>query len=219
MADTRDRQTSISKLARQLLDENPLLFDTETTGLDSRAEIVEIAVISCDGTVLLDTLVRPTSPIPSGATAVHGISDADVRNARPWREVHGDMASLLAPSGRVLTSYNREYDLRLVKQSVDATRGKSAPLPIKESSVSPSCIMQLYAIWKGEWNDYHGSYRWQKLETALYDLGIRREGDAHRALSDTKGALEVLKAMASEGRYGGGVPKENQGWLSRILGR
>lgn len=219
MSETRDRQASVAKLARQLLNENPLLFDTETTGLDNRAEIVEIAVVSCDGTVLLDTLVRPTSPIPPGATAVHGIRDADVRNAPTWREVHGDMATLLAPSGRVLTSYNREYDLRLVKQSVDATRGKSAPLPIKESSVSPSCIMQLYAIWKGEWNDYHGSYRWQKLDTALNDLGIRREGDAHRALSDTIGALEVLKAMASDGRHGGGVRQKKQGWLSRILGR
>ena len=219
MANARDRRAGVSKLARQLLDENPLLFDTETTGLDNRAEIVEIAVVSCDGTVLLETLVRPTSPIPPAASAVHGIRDADVRNARTWREVHGELASLLAPGGRVLTSYNRDYDLRLVKQSAAATRGKSAPLPIKESSVHPSCIMQLYAIWKGEWNDYHGSYRWQKLDTALYDLGIRREGDAHRALSDTKGALEILKAMASDGRQENGVTSKEQGWLSRLLGR
>lgn len=37
-----------------------LILDTETTGLDSRDRIVEIAVIDLSGVVLLNTLVKPT---------------------------------------------------------------------------------------------------------------------------------------------------------------
>ena len=45
-------------------------MDTETTGLDEQSEIVEISLIDSDGTVLLDTLVKPLERIPAGATEV-----------------------------------------------------------------------------------------------------------------------------------------------------
>ncbi|MFB6287159.1 MAG: 3'-5' exonuclease, partial [Candidatus Bipolaricaulia bacterium] len=57
-------QQNCSQTARQWLDRAPLFLDTETTGIDERAEICEIAVVAADGTSLVDTLVRPTGPIP-----------------------------------------------------------------------------------------------------------------------------------------------------------
>lgn len=198
--DASERRAAVSREARKLLDENPLIFDTETTGLDSRAEIVEICVVSVDRSVLLDTLVRPTKPIPADATNVHGIRDKDVRNAPDWREVYRDFESLLKADGagnKVLTSYNREYDVRLAQQSSVAAGINMRRLPIRASAAKPSCIMELYAIWHGEWSGYHGSYKWKSLDVALKSFGLRFEGKAHRARSDTLGALDILKAMAS----------------------
>ncbi|MCW3664158.1 3'-5' exonuclease, partial [Burkholderia cenocepacia] len=60
---------------------NFILLDTETTGLDESAEIVEIAVIDDAGNVLLNTLVKPKHPIPNSATAIHGITNAMVATA------------------------------------------------------------------------------------------------------------------------------------------
>lgn len=55
------------------------ILDTESTGLTSTARIVEIAVTTASGTVLLDTLINPGGePIPAEATALHGITDAMV---------------------------------------------------------------------------------------------------------------------------------------------
>lgn len=54
---------------------NYIILDTETTGLDNTAEIVEISVINDQGEVLLDTLIKPTKPIPGDATAIHGITN------------------------------------------------------------------------------------------------------------------------------------------------
>lgn len=58
------------------MDRNALILDPETTGLDGDAEAVELAVIDCAGTVLLDTLVRgvdqavvPPAAIPITAMA------------------------------------------------------------------------------------------------------------------------------------------------------
>jgi len=65
--------------------------DLETTGRDTaHAEIVEIAAVRVrDGRVVdqFSSLVKPSGPIPSGATRVHKISDADVAGAPQFEEV------------------------------------------------------------------------------------------------------------------------------------
>ena len=58
-----------------------VLLDTETTGLDGDAEIVDLALLDRDGTVLLDTLLRPQWPIPPVVSRVHGLYDHHVRAA------------------------------------------------------------------------------------------------------------------------------------------
>ena len=67
--------------AQDIVSEPLVIFDTETTGLGSDAEIVEIACIDGGGDVLLTSMVRPAHPIPRDATNVHGTTDADVRDA------------------------------------------------------------------------------------------------------------------------------------------
>ena len=72
-----DRRAAIEE-ALKIISRPFVVFDTETTGLHEDAEIVEIAIISGEGAVLLDTLLRPTVPIPSDATAIHGNCNDDV---------------------------------------------------------------------------------------------------------------------------------------------
>ena len=69
MADPAVREAT-SRQAHAWLAANALILDTETTGLGDDAEVVELAVIDCAGVVLLDTLVRPSGPVPAGARGV-----------------------------------------------------------------------------------------------------------------------------------------------------
>ena len=106
-------------LARALLADNPLFFDTETTGLDGSAEICDIAIIDAAGQVLLNTLVKPTCPIPPQASAVHGITDADVAEAPTITAIWPELAALLA-GARPLVAYNASFDRRMITQSANA---------------------------------------------------------------------------------------------------
>jgi exodeoxyribonuclease X len=68
------------------------VIDIETTGIDPGTDaIIEIASVDMvrDGgiTNAMDTLVRPTKPIPPSASAVHHIVDEDVANAPAFDEV------------------------------------------------------------------------------------------------------------------------------------
>ena len=93
MADPASR-AQISRQVCAWLDANALILDTETTGLDDDAEVVELAVIDCAGTVLLDTLVRPSGPVPAEAAAIHGITDAMLADAPTWSEIHARFCDL-----------------------------------------------------------------------------------------------------------------------------
>ena len=67
---------------RLKLDRPLVFFDLETTGTDTRSDrIVEICVVRLnpDGSREEKTRrINPERPIPAGASAVHGIYDADV---------------------------------------------------------------------------------------------------------------------------------------------
>ncbi len=68
-----------------------IFFDLETTGVDtSRDRIVEISMIKVmpDGERITKTRrLNPEMPIPESATAIHGISDADVADCPTFRQV------------------------------------------------------------------------------------------------------------------------------------
>jgi len=71
---------------------NPLAFiDLETTGIDvTNDRIVEIAVVKIypDGKEEVRCRrVNPTIPIPKEATAVHGITDEDVKDEPTLRRL------------------------------------------------------------------------------------------------------------------------------------
>ncbi len=164
-----------------------LYLDTETTGLGNGDEVVDIAVLDNAGRALLDTLVKPRRSIPADSIAIHGISDAMVRNAPTWPEVYPLLIELLV-SYRHLVVYNADFDRRLIGQSCAA----HALIP---PSARWHCAMKRYAAYAGDWNTSFGDYRWVNLGQAVRRLGVNVLAD-HRAVSDARACRAVVRAMA-----------------------
>jgi DNA polymerase III subunit epsilon len=156
-----------------------LILDTETTGLDNTAEIVQLSIIDGAGDVVINTFVHPTRPIPPEATAIHHITNQDVAVAPKWETVFTLLQKIV--EGKTLVIYNKDYDLRLIKQSSIAA-GISFPVI---GCKDVQCAMQAYSEFVGEWNDYRGSFRWQKLT-----------GGDHSALGDCRATLDLIRKMA-----------------------
>ncbi len=85
--------------AQQKVQLKPVYLDTETTGLDSRSEIIEICILDHDGRVLLDSLVQPVGDIPADASAVHGITTAMVQDAPTWDVLWPQIEAAMAARG------------------------------------------------------------------------------------------------------------------------
>lgn len=179
------RTWAIAWAAEQVAERDVLYLDTETTGLDGRAEIVDIAVADGGGRIVFETLVRPTAPIPRDASAIHGIEDAHVADAPTWPEVHDLLMALLA--NRTLVVYNAAFDRRILTQSC-ARHGLEGPRSIW------TCAMAAYAAYR-EITTGRGGFRRHKLEHAAASFGARTGG--HRAAGDALACRAVVVGMAS----------------------
>lgn len=167
-----------------------VVLDTETTGLYD-GEIVQVAIIDSKGEVLLDTLVKPTLPIPPDATAIHGITDVDVADAPDWATVSEKLKVILV--GRDLVVYNAVYDRKMMHKSAEHS---GLPKVDWEMYSRWWCAMEMFAVVYGD--EYRGSYKWQKLTKAADYYGILVEA-AHSALGDARMTLAVVQAMAAGG--------------------
>lgn len=184
------KQEQIS-LAKEWFESPFCILDTETTGLDETAQIIEIAVIDERGRPLLNTLVKPSLSIPAESTAIHGLVDSDVANAPLFDDVYPQL--LAATEGRKIIIYNSSYDNRLIKQSLkDEANLQSFTQLVKQSN---HCLMKLFARFYGEEDDY-GRFRWKSLSHAASYFDVPVNG-AHRALADCRMTLGVLKNMAA----------------------
>lgn len=189
MVDNRsEARRHASVLARQRLQMQPLFLDTETTGVRSTAEIIEICLIDHDGEVLLDSLVRPRQPIPAESTVVHGISNVMVATAPTWADLWPQVQAILEK--RSIGIYNADFDLRLIKQS-----HQQYGLLWPAIQFDPFCIMQLYSQFYGEWDTHRNAYRWQSLEKAGQRFQIALP-NSHRAKDDALLARAVLHQIA-----------------------
>lgn len=160
-----------------------VVLDTETTGLDSRAEIVEISIIDKHGNTLFDSLIKPKNPIPSDAERIHGISNNDVSDAPSWHDVYDQVKEILTTPGLTTAIYNADYDIRIIQQSCRLH-------DLDMFDINPACVMLQYAKFWGVWDAYRGNYKWQKLTNAAKQQGIEIK-NAHRALGDCLMTLEV----------------------------
>lgn len=194
--------------ARQMMEQDFVVLDTETTGLESNAEACSIAIVAKDNTILLNSLVRPCAPIPSAASRIHSITDAQVKDAPTILDLEEQLIAAL--QGRPVVVYNAEFDARILRQSLLfrgaelAVRagGNGTPYKLPEDhfchrhNFKPECAMEAFAAFYGDWNDYKGSYTWKRLTVAAAHFGINTQG-AHGALADCLMTLGVVKGMAA----------------------
>jgi DNA polymerase-3 subunit epsilon len=191
-----------AKWARALMARDDVcIIDTETTGLNSYDEVVELAAIDLRGRVLFESLLCPKrGSMHPKAEETHGLTMAILENAPTYEEVFGEIHSCL--SGKLVLAYNAEYDARLIMQTHEKYRDKKSNDPADNLHLQFDCIMKAWAMYVGEWNPRYKEYKWQKLP-----------GTTHGALGDCYAALEVIKYMANSRGEGIQIPW----WVWSIL--
>lgn len=166
-----------------------IILDTETTGLRYPAEIIQISIRDFMGAEIFSSFLNPLRPIPPDATRIHGITNEQVQDAPTWPKIREQVWDLV--HGKHVLVYNAEFDFSML-QSTD--RVWSLAPSWNQSDSDWICVMKWYAPFAGQWDDYHGNYRWQKLADACSQQGIIVD-NAHNASGDTLMTYELVKAF------------------------
>ena len=159
-----------------------VFFDLETTGINiTRDRIVELSYIKVfpNGTEVEKTIrINPEMPIPAEATAVHGITDADVAGERTFKEIAGVLANEFV--GCDFEGYNsNRFDIPMLAEEF-ARAGV-------EFDFTKARMIDVQTIFhKKEQRTLVAAYR-------FYCNGDLE--NAHSANADTRATLEVLKAQ------------------------
>ena len=159
-----------------------IFFDLETTGVDtSKDRIVEISMIKImpDGEEITRTRkLTPTIPIPPEATAVHGITDDDVKDEPTFQQVAKSLAQFI--QGCDFGGFNsNRFDLpvlveEFLRAGVDVDLKRRKFIDVQ--------------------NIFHKKE--QRTLVAAYKFYCDRDlNDAHSAEADTRATYEVLKAQ------------------------
>lgn len=111
-----------TKISEMMWHEVPIIiFDLETTGFGNQDKIVEFGAILMEGTKVvaeMHHLVNPGFPIPPASSAVHGISDAQVKDAPRWKYVARECFDFLF-QGYPIIAHNFSFDARMLGNQVD----------------------------------------------------------------------------------------------------
>jgi len=163
--------------------ERPIIFfDLETTGTDPATDrIVEISGlrVAPDGQREAKTRrINPERPIPPEATAIHKITDDDVRDAPPFRQLAKGLLDWL--DGADLAGFNvARFDAPLLDQEFRRC-GLDLALPTRR-------IVDAMAI-------FHRKERRDLTAAVRFYLDREHEG-AHSAEADVTATFEILEAQ------------------------
>ena len=159
-----------------------VFFDIESTGLSPEKDrIVEISLIKVypDGHEEVRTRrLNPECHIPEESTAVHGITDDDVRDCPTFRQVAKSLASMI--QGCDIAGYNsNRFDVPLL--------GEEFIRADVEVDFSRCRFIDVQTI-------FHKMER-RTLEAAYKFYCDKDLTEAHSAEADTRATLEVLKSQ------------------------
>lgn len=168
------------------LDRPLVVFDLETTGTSiTKDRIVQIGLVKLmpnGERIARMRFVNPGTPIPAEATEVHGITDADVKNAPAFRQI---ASSLIDDwfAGSDIGGFNvRRFDLPLLVEELNR-----AGVSLDLGGVR---ILDAQTV-------YHKKEP-RTLEAALEMYCGRPLENAHSAQADAEAALDVILAQGKK---------------------
>lgn len=159
-----------------------IFFDLETTGTNiTRDRIVELSLIKImpDGTEEERTRrLNPEMPIPAEATAIHHITDDDVKDCPTFRQIAGSLYKIF--EGCDIAGFNsNKFDV---------------PMLIEEFGRAGMVFNVAGRRFVDVQNIFHKME--QRTLVAAYRFYCGGElTDAHSALADTRATYEVLKSQ------------------------
>ncbi|WP_294158520.1 3'-5' exonuclease [uncultured Selenomonas sp.] len=201
------------RLARlqEMLKEPPktastICIDTETTGLKPEENgIVELAIVSAESEILFHERLNPGDVRwTRKATEVNGISRKDVAGELTLDDYRPIIQAIFDAADTII-GYNTDFDLDFLAEN--------GIIPRHAKVVD---VMTMYSYVVGQYDEYHGDYRYQKLTRCAAQYKYKWTEKAHGALADALATIYCYPKVAAayDKKRNGGKERKTSGKTS-----
>ncbi len=166
-----------------------MAFDTETTGFNSDARILEIGLVFFEDGQVTDCWSQLLNPEGvdwnnvdvQKALEINQINRSDLEGKPTFGQVHEELLDRLA-CHMVWVAHNADFDLRMFRQEFN----RLGEFPLPDSLVLDTMCLDFHI------NPHAGVYR---LGSVAERWGVAVDGDAHRATTDATTCGNILHKM------------------------
>lgn len=184
------------------------IIDTETTGLfefsrpadaDGQPRLASIALLACDHDLNLvaatSVLIRPDGwEMPLAAERINGLStELLTKHGAPVTEVLWRYAEEIN-WGSIIVAHNADYDTKIMRGEM-----RRAGMPDLYGKTRTLCTMKALVDTCAIPKPSGRGYKWPKLSEAMRHCCGREHANAHGALPDAMGCLDLLRFMKANG--------------------
>ena len=165
-------------------------LDTETTGVEIGACVIEIAAILVEDGQIVDTFhefMRPYRPVHPSAFKAHGISDEFLADKPEEKDVLSNFMEWFVGMGDVkqILAYNAQFDVRIINDRIMRDFLSDEPF-LDKNIVVDVAVLAKQAIRDGLIPK--NGRKWSQ-EYVAGCLGITY--DAHSAIEDVKAMMRI----------------------------
>lgn len=171
----------------RIADSKFIIIDTETTGFHAYAgdEIISIAMLEYRGLEatgnIYQSLINPQRLIPEESTTIHGITDADVKDAPKLKEILADILEFIDDG--TLVGHHVQFDIRFLNKTLKPYLG----LTLQNNWLD---TMLLFLAHEKRLGHY-------QLDEVATHCGITIH-DRHTALGDARAAADLFIHLCNE---------------------
>ena len=164
-----------------------VVFDTETTGLSAKYNrVIEFGAVKVEnGTVTsrLDILINPGVPLPRKIVEITNITDEDLADKKPMKEVISEIMDFIGDS--ILVTHNAKFDIAMMNSEL-----KRCGMPTISNPVIDTLALSQYLFPESKSHRLGALCKNMEVE---YD-----EDDAHRADYDAKVLNDVWQPILAK---------------------
>ena len=163
-----------------------LFFDLELTGVYDHDEIISISIVDGEGTVIMDTLVKPAHKKKWKQTEkIHGITPEMTAGAATLEELTPEIKRIFAEADNII-AYGVSTDYSHIKYIYDSISEQEAL-----HKKTRCCALEFVRFQSEHYpDDNHAS-----LVDAMRTLNIGWDGIPHSSIADTIACMKVWEAL------------------------
>ena len=169
-------------------------LDTETTGVENGACVIELAAIMVEDGAIVDTFHqygKPYRPISNGAFKAHGISEQFLADKPEEKDMLANFIEWFNGTGDVdeILAYNAQFDVRIINDRIMMDYLYDKPF-LEKSKVTDVAVLAKSAI-----NDGLIPKNGRKWSQEYVASCLNIKYDAHSAIEDVKAMMEIYKKL------------------------